>query len=255
MSLEKFKAKFRFSPPAGLVGVEQEAFLVDQDGHVVPRSPDLVRAANGEHSWLKPELSACQVECVTAPTRPEDLAARLQSQQVTLRALAGSLGLRVAFKPVAPAEMPLTVYKSIDHFKAESKRYNQIATLLSPETLQAGCRVAGLHVHVGMPDHKSALAAYNRAVRHVDRLIELGCQSERLAIYKHMPLQWRPTQYNSWYDFYRFASFVGFANNPRDNWALIRLSVHGTIEFRMFDTTDDTDQIMDLVWSCVRATQ
>ncbi|MEK7498442.1 MAG: hypothetical protein AAB611_01120, partial [Patescibacteria group bacterium] len=42
------------------------------------------------------------------------------------------------------------------------------------------------------------------------------------------------------------AQFRGFAENPRNCWDLIRISRHGTIEFRMFGVTDHVDEV--LMW-------
>lgn len=142
--------------------------------------------------------------------------------------------------------MPLDVYPD------PTGRYQRITKDMPRKILRAACRVIGTHVHVGMRDHEMALRVYNYAIRHLAELCEMGNGSfgERLAIYKQMAPDYEPKPYASWEEYYNTALEKGFAEDPRKCWTLIRISVHGTIEFRMFGATDSIDRIVSWATRC-----
>ena len=145
--------------------------------------------------------------------------------------------MSVRYLSVAPENMPLDVYPDA--------RYLGIADRISPNALISACRVAGTHFHVGMPDWETALEVYNRVVGEIDYLINLGNRTngERIRIYAGMAKDFMPRTYRSVDDLFDNFCLNGLADNPRGCYHLIRISVHGTIEFRMFDNTDDPDDI------------
>ena len=147
---------------------------------------------------------------------------------------------------VGPEDMSLAVYPD--------PRYQRISATLSREVLSAACRVIGTHVHIGMPDHEVALKVYNSVVEKVDELCEIGDGSSgrRLDLYRLMAPQWRPMRYDSWENFFEVAQEENFSEDPRHCWTLIRISPHGTIEFRMFGSTDSLEKIIDWAKTCHR---
>lgn len=240
-----FREKFPFNPNRAFgVGLEREYFLVDANGNPVAAAKavldSLPAVIDGVGSFGY-ELSACQVE---TQSFPQDTVEGIWASQVrledTLTKAARQHGVRAVHMEVAPEDMPLDVYPD------PNGRYQRIAVSMPEEVLRAACRVMGTHVHIGLPDHETALRVYNGVVDHVDELSELGDGSsgERLSLYRVVKPDNRPPRYASWEAFEAFASEQNFFENPRDCWHLVRLTIHGTIECRMFGATDSLDNVI-----------
>ena len=58
---------------------------------------------------------------------------------------------------------------------------------------------------------------------------------------------YQPTAYESSEHLFEIARAEGFTDNPRNCWKLIRISIHGTVELRMFGVTDNLDEILEWV--------
>lgn len=261
MTIEKFRSLFSYDQGrAGAVGVEREILITNPAGEVVPMAHKVLTGLERgiyEDAWNGPivhlekgafgyELSACQIETRVGPCALEELNGLLQRRDRELSAAFRHYGLRALHSEVGPADMPLDVYPD------PSGRYQQITKNMPREILLAACRVIGTHVHIGMPDHDTALRVYNHVIRHLAELCEMGNGSfgERLAIYKQMAPDYEPKPYASWEEYYQTALAKGFAEDPRKCWTLIRISVHGTIEFRMFGATDSLDRIVGWATRC-----
>jgi len=244
--MQKFMSRFDFKVAgARLIGVERESFLADTDGKIVAAAPQVLEklASNSEFGY---ELSACQLEDRVGPTTIKELYGELKKNDLVADNILAGLGLKRLFLEVAPEGMPLDV------FPDPTGRYASVASKMSRETLLAACRVVGTHCHVGMPDHNTALMVYNKVIQHTDRLSRLGDKSRgrRLAIYNQVAPDSTPPSYDSWGEFYAEAQAKGFVDDPRRCWHLIRLSVHGTIEFRMFGATADCEEIVRWATDC-----
>jgi len=247
MSLQEFMDRFRFSRErAGLIGVERESFLTIRDTSiVVPRAKDALERL-GSPARFTSELSACQIEERTSAVSREMLIGELlELQRKGDRALI-DLGLQKNYWEVGPEDMLLDVYPD--------PRYLEIAQDMNPEVLRAACRTAATHVHVGMPDHETALRVYNWAVKNFRELCSMGDLSggERLKLYRMVVPEADPVSFGTWADFYRAARSRGeeVVSDPRRFWTLIRISVHGTIEFRMAGSTDDVDRVNSWARDC-----
>lgn len=240
--MHNFLSLFKYTPDCTLMlGVERECFLT-QNGSIVPISPQVLPLLpNDGHFGF--ELSACQLEERIGPCHLLDVpAAFLANEKETIEA-ERSLGFSRLYCEVAPDDMPLDV------FPDPTGRYQKITKNMPKEVLLSACQVAATHIHVGMPDHHTALEVYNKVITHLDQLCLWGDHSNgrRLEIYRNMAPDYLPLPYASWEAFHEEAMIKGFVNDPRKCWHLIRLSIHGTIEFRMFGTTDDKNQI--LAWA------
>lgn len=265
--MEKFKSQFAFdSSKALFVGVEREYFITNSEGVIVPKAKQILDYAGVDYypAWedyfpdriqderFGYELSACQIESRTFPCQITELGKELVVGQRDLEeylcqaSRKGGIKLNLSCVEVAPETMPLDVYPD------PSGRYQKIVKKMPREILLAACRVIGTHVHIGMPDHETALRVYNSAIKHVDELCKLGDKSngERLEIYKIVAPDFMPPSYSDWQVFYETAVKKGFDSDPRKCWNLIRISKHGTIEFRMFGTTDDLDEIIKWAEKC-----
>lgn len=235
--LADFLARFKFVKAMnGHVGVEREHFLVSSSGVPAPRSGEFLRLIN-DPRWTY-ELSACQVESRTKPKR--DLSAikmELLENANNGERVAKKLGLHLVNQEVGNANMPLDVYPDA--------RYLEIVRTIPHERLEAACRVTGTHIHLGVRDMCQAISVYNALIPHLEEFCRMGDHSggERLRLYKTMATKWQPTVYESAEHLFEIALQDGFAENPRNCWKLIRISIHGTIELRMFGVTDHADEI------------
>ena len=163
--------------------------------------------------------------------------AALEKNDLYGQQIANKMGVYLQVIEVGPKNMPLEVYPD--------PRYLQIVSNIDQKRLSAACRVTGTHIHLGMPDIFTAIKAANRLREHLDFLCQIGDHSkgERLRLYKEMALNWQPPYYESSEHFFEVARSEGFVDNPRNCWHLIRISVHGTVELRMFGVTEDLDEI------------
>jgi gamma-glutamyl:cysteine ligase YbdK (ATP-grasp superfamily) len=209
-----------------------------RDGKIVPIAPEIIPqlAGRGNYGY---ELSACQLELRTDPVRLEHASETLRKAQDLLSEHEAMFDFKASHIEVAPIDMPLDVYPD------PTGRYQVITKNMPTEILRAACRVAGTHIHIGMADPQQAVRAYNAAIRKWPELCRLGdkSQGERLEIYKVMAPDFNPPEYAGWEEFEKYAASRGFTENPRNCWHLIRISMHGTIEFRMFGATPCTNEI------------
>lgn len=266
--MEKFIALFNFTPQNSLcVGVERECHLTDLAGNIVPWAPQVLdwmwSRLNGRGHCYGYELSACQFEDKFAGPVPMDqVRNQLLINEAEIKVAEQALGFRRVFHGVAPEEMPLDVYPD--------ERYLRITQTMPRAVLLAACRVAGVHVHIGMPDPETALRVYNQVIEKLDYLYEIGftdtgdrlglyrevvssgvAKSQRILLFeKHLTTAPTPPPYAGWQEFYERGRREGFDSDPRRLWDFIRLSHHGSIEFRVFDTTEDIDQIVRWAQIC-----
>ena len=268
-SIKLFMNQFSFHAENTLkVGVERECHLM-KDGKIVPIAKQVLEWLwtnnDGRCHCYGYELSACQLEDRTE--KPCDLAEvkkLMLKNEADIQDAEKALGFRRVFLGAAPADIPL------DHYPTE--RYDRIVQRLPRQALLAACRVTGVHILVGMPDHETALKVYNQVIKYFEMLCRLGYtfSSERLDLYEevvdnadkisfsprvrlffeHLIEVRQPPPYADWQEFYTRACREGFVNDPRRLWDFIRISKHGAIEFRMFDTTSDLDRIVFWAATC-----
>lgn len=240
--MDQFLSQFKYNPDKKLyVGVERECFLTQND-NIVPMSPQVLSVLPKDNRFGY-ELSACQLEERIGPCKLSDVPKSLQDNNKEIQAAELRLNFSRCYCEVAPDDMPLDV------FPDPTGRYQKITANMPRETLLSACQVAAVHIHIGMPDHATAMRVYNQVIDHLDILSAWGDNSNgrRLDIYKKMAPDFLPRPYFSWQDFYTEAKEKHFWQDPRKCWHLIRLSIHGTIEFRMFGTTADNEKI--LAWA------
>jgi len=223
----------------GSVGVERECFILNPTLNViVPEAHKVLSSWKGGAEFGY-ELSACQIELRVGPCAIDDLEKKLTERDGQLNELLGNHGYVPLHTEVGPENMSLEVYPD------SRGRYRRITEGMPRSVLLAACRVAGTHVHIGMPDHDTTLHVYNSLLARFNDLCEMGDGSfgERLRIYKEMAPKYLPVTYANWDQFYQVAIQDNFAKDPRRCWTLIRISPHGTIEFRMFGATNSIRRI------------
>lgn len=246
--MDTFMKRFRFRPECHLsVGVERESFITDAAGTIVPGAERMLGILSDSDRFGY-ELSACQLEDRVGPHTCGDVRDALIRNDAAIAVVERRLGFGRSRTEVAPEDMPLDVYPD------PTGRYQAMVETMPTETLRSACRVIGTHVHIGMSDAGTALRTYDAVCGEWERLCRLGDGSdgERLRIYRRMASDFVPRRYGSWERYHRYAVEHGFDADPRKCWHLIRISVHGTIEFRMFGTTGNVDTIMGWVEECHR---
>lgn len=243
MKIQKFMQQFNFRNDGKmLVGIEREGFILNCNGKIAPLASKVLEILK-DRLRFGYELSACQLEDRIGPCKLQDLKNHIAANDEEIRKAEKKINFSRLYCEVASANMPLDV------FPDPTGRYQKIVRNLPKDILLAACRVAAIHIHIGMPDHRTAMKVYNKAINHIEELCKLGDGSngKRLKIYKIMAPDFKPPRYHDWQDFYDLAIAKNFVADPRKCWHLIRLSVHGTIEFRMFGSTPDLDKIIN--WS------
>lgn len=246
MTADEFRAMFKFNPEyAGKVGIERECFLTDSEGSIRPLAPLALASMNGSSSNFGYELSACQLEDRIGPCDVDQARTELQKNDQSIKKMMRTTGFGILRTEVAPESMPLDVYPD------PKGRYQRITQNMPLEILRAACRVAGTHIHVGMPDAETALQVYNKVIPQLPQLIKLGDSSngERLRIYKVMAPNFQPVPYESWKEFHSYAAEHKYDSDPRSLYHFIRISVHGTIEFRVFGAHPSSEVVA--VWAKV----
>ncbi len=246
IAMRQFMDLFKFdSSKALFVGVERECFLTDLGNMIVPKAPAVLRHLNDPLRYGY-ELSACQLEERVGPCAVDQILAELVENSLNLDRVGWLMNFKRLHTEVGPENMPLDVYPD------PSGRYQEIVKTMPRHILLAACRVIGTHIHIGMSDHETALKVYNHVIKKCDWLCARGNGSfgERLDIYRVVAPDCDPHPYADWADLYRVALEKGFDQDPRKCWTLIRISKHGTIEFRMFGATASLERIVSWAKLC-----
>ena len=247
--IDNFFQKFNYDSEKTLhVGIERESFT-SRNGKIIPLTPEilpLIYKIQPKFQSFGYELSACQLEMRYGPYHISEVNDGLLSASAELQDLEERFNFSCYFADTAGQEIPLDVYPD------PTGRYAKISASLSKDILHAACYIAGTHVHIGMPNANDALRVYNCLSKHVHELIEMGDNSngERINYYKLMSNNLEPISHENIDSWVQHAMDNGYYNDPRKNWTLIRLSIHGTIEFRMFGSTPDISKINEWVNVC-----
>lgn len=254
---EKFFAQFAFNQSgAGLVGVEREQFIISPGTKsVVPLALQYLQRIRSLKKSLRHskfsfgyELSACQLESKIGPCQLHKIGDWLRRCEAFLQQIDMFLALSRADIEVAPEEMPLDIYPD------PTGRYQVITQNMPRNVLSAACRVAATHIHVGMPNLLTAIETYNKVIDYTDDLMLCGDSSSgrRMSLYSVMANHYRPEPIASADEFFRQAQLFKYDQDPRKCWTLVRISIHGTLEFRMFGATSSIDRIVEWAARCHR---
>jgi carboxylate-amine ligase len=252
---------FGSSEPFSL-GVEEELFLVDPaTGRQTNTSGAVLKRLGAVEGRVEPELHACQVELITDVCRRASEA---------VRALAA---LRRAVLDTGGGLLGAGTHPGASEDEAEitdKERYERIRYLLGDAVATP---VAGLHVHVGMPDPETAIRAFNGLRRHLPLLQALAANSPfrhgrdtGLASAREVTLRgWArsgvPRAMASFEDFCEMTRVLARAADVPDyTWFWWKLRPHpqlGTVEVRALDaqaSLADTGTLVALVHCLARHT-
>ena len=234
------------------VGVEEELFLVDPvTGHQANASTAVQERLGPVGGTVERELHACQVELITdvCESAGEAATALAGMRRAVLATGAGLLG-----SGTHPAAM------EGDADITDKERYERIRDLLGDAVATP---VAGLHIHIGMPDSETAIRAFNGLRRHLPLLQALGANSPyrhgrdtglasaREVTIRGWPRSGVPRAMRDYADFLAMARLLARAADVPDyTWFWWKLRPHprlGTVEIRALDTQSSVDETAALV--------
>ncbi len=242
------------------VGVEEELFLVDPiSGRQVNSSQAVLDRLGDVSGTVERELHACQVELITGVHRRVGGAVRelAELRRAVIQTGAGLLGSGT-HPSAAEGDADIT----------DKERYERIRFLLGDAVVTP---VAGLHIHVGMPDSESAIRAFNGLRRDLPLLQALaanspfrhgrdtGLASVRELSLRGWPRSGAPRAFRDYADFCELSRVLtGAADVPDYTWFWWKLRPHprlGTVEIRALDaqaSLTDTAALVALVHCLAR---
>jgi carboxylate-amine ligase len=242
---------FGSSDPFSL-GVEEELFLVDPvTGRQVNGSEAVLERLGPVQGTVERELHACQVELITDVCRN------------AAGAVSRLGGLRRAVLETGAGLLGSGTHPSASEGEAEitdKARYERIHGLLGDAVATP---VAGLHIHVGMPDPETAIRAFNGLRCHLPLLQALGANSPfrhgryaglasaREVTVRGWPRSGVPRAMRDFADFTgAVALLTRAADVPDYTWFWWKLRPHprlGTVEVRALDAQAPLEDLAGLV--------
>jgi glutamate---cysteine ligase / carboxylate-amine ligase len=157
--------RFGFSEPFS-IGVEEELFLVDPvTGRQMNSCATVLERLGEVQGKVEPELHACQIELITDihGSARDAVAALGELRRAVLRTGTGLLASGT-HPSAAEGDAAITA----------TERYERVHYLLRDAAVTP---VAGLHVHVGMPDPVTAIRTFNGLRRELPLLQALAANS------------------------------------------------------------------------------
>ncbi len=248
MSVENQRAlNVEFNPQfAGRVGIELEGMLILDSGGAVPivnkKLIGKLQQVGGLNSFVSPELSAAQIEIKTSPVPASYALYDLQDKLDALRCALRKSGLpQVVFQGLGPENMPLTVYP-------DNPRYSTLFQAAPKDVRQFACRAMAFQLHIGVASRQSAIALYDAFVARAEDLIR-EFYSQRLEQYLRYVPYALPQQFSNWQEFenFCFKRKVRCAEQFGNIHSLVRITKHGTVELRFFDSSLDFELFANII--------
>jgi glutamate---cysteine ligase / carboxylate-amine ligase len=234
------------------LGVEEELFLVDPStGRQTNTSREVLARVADVPGTVEPELHACEVELITGihATVGQAVAEIREMRHAVTQTGAGILGSGT--------------HPSSEEGEAEitdKERYERVHDLLGDAIVTP---VAGLHVHVGMPDPETAIRVFNGLRNHLPLLQALsanspfrhgrdsGLASARDMTMRAWPRSGIPRAMSDFDAFCEMSEAVSHAAGVPDYtyfWWKVRPHPRlGTVEVRALDTQTSTEELAALV--------
>ncbi|GAA0680581.1 glutamate--cysteine ligase [Natronoarchaeum mannanilyticum] len=243
----------------GTLGIEEEFFVVDEDGRPVSGTDELVYESDPPEileGRLDHELFKFVIETQTPKIDSlDDAPATLSAIRSALVEHAADHGYRIA----AAGLHPTAKWRELEH--AEKPRYRaQLERIQYPQHRNT---TAGLHVHVGVDDADKATWIANELRWYLPPMLALsanspfwngfdtGLQSARAKIFEALPNTGMPTRFENFEEYREFERTMietGSINDRGELWYDVRPhSGIGTVEVRTPDGQADEDRILAFV--------
>jgi carboxylate-amine ligase len=243
------------------LGAEEELFLVDPvNGRMVNSSAAVTERLASAMGGIERELHAGMIEFVSdVCANPADVIGQLAHRR------AACLGTGVGL--LGSGTHPTATDDEAEI--SDKARYERIHRLLGAAV---STPVAGLHVHVGMPDAETAIKVFNAMRRHMPLLqglaanspyrhgLDTGLASARGVTISGWPRSGIPRALRDYDDFCAMADLLTSAAGVDDyTWFWWKLRPHpklGTVEIRTFDaqsSLQDTEALVAITHCLARA--
>jgi carboxylate-amine ligase len=243
----------------GTLGIEEEFYIVDEDGRPTSGIDDLVYGEEPPEilqERLDHELFKCTIETQTPLIeQPSQAREYLLAVRDALVEHADDHGYRIA----AAGLHPTARWRELEH--ATKPRYRaQLDRIQYPQHRNT---TAGLHVHVGVDDADKATWIANELRWFLAPMLALsanspfwngfdtGLASARAKIFEALPNTGVPTRFKSFEEYLRFEQRMVELESINDRgelWFDVRPHTgHGTVEIRTPDAQGDTDRVLAFV--------
>ncbi|MFB6086498.1 MAG: glutamate--cysteine ligase [Halodesulfurarchaeum sp.] len=243
----------------GTVGVEEEYFVVDEDGVPTAGSDELVyenEAPEPITGDVDHELFKFVIETRTRKLdSPEEAPMAVREIRTTLQEYAAEYGFRIAAAGIHPS----ADWRLQEH--AEKPRYrSQLDRIQYPQHRNT---TAGLHVHVGVDDADKAIWIVDEIRQYLPLMLALsanspfwngfdtGLCSARAKIFENLPNTGMPTAFESFEAYRAFETRMLETDSIRDSgelWYDVRPHTDlGTVEVRIPDAQDRVGHVDALV--------
>ena len=243
----------------GSLGVEEEFFVVDEDGRPTAGTDELVYETDPPavlDGRLDHELFKTVIETQT-PTL--DGLADAEDAVREVRAALVDHARDNGFDVAGAGLHPLARWRDLEH--AEKPRYrSQLDRIQYPQHRNT---TAGLHVHVGVDDGDKAVWIANELRWYLPILLSLsanspywngfdtGLQSARAKIFEGLPNTGMPTAFGGIEEFLQYERRMletGSINDRGELWHDVRPHTeHGSVEVRTPDGQADADRVLAMV--------
>src|SRR6476619_7314064 len=239
------------------VGVEEEFQIVDPDtwelrSHVQELLASSVPAFGDQ---VKREMHQSIVEVGTKIcSNVGELAQEIIRNRRDLADAAERVGLRIA----AAGTHPFSNW--IDQVISPGERYQHIVEEL--QQLARSLLIFGMHVHVAMPDHSTAIDLMNAARYFLPHLLALstsspfwmgrdtGLKSYRTTIFRRFPRTGVPDHFGSWSEYENYVNLLVDLHCIDDGkkiwWDIRPHPTFGTLEFRVCDVPTRVEETVTI---------
>jgi len=243
----------------GTLGIEEEFYIVDDNGRPVSGIDELVYESEPPAiltDRLDHELFQCTIETQTPIIESvADVASILETIRSALTDHAEAHGFRIAAAGLHPA----ADWQELEH--ATKPRYQaQLNRIQYPQHRNT---TSGLHVHVGVDDPDKAVWIANELRWYLSPLLALsanspfwcgvdtGLASGRAKIFENLPNTGVPTRFEDFEAFQQFETRMvetGSINDRGELWFDVRPhTTHGTVEVRTPDANADPAVVTAIV--------
>ena len=246
--------KFNPSKPF-TVGIELEVQLVDPETLNLKRASHLI-FENPPTPLVQKEFLQSMVEFVTGVhEEPESAVSELHSAVEKVCALGEEKGFLLSASGTHPVAEPEKVRVT------ENERYLRL--LEEFQEVLRNFLIYGLHIHVGFPDEKSMMNAYNAFVKYSPLFLALsasspffrgkntGILSYRSKLFEQLPRAGAPQHFENFEEFlelYGRLKEAGVVESLKDIWWDVRPRPDfGTVELRICDSVADFKRLEGLV--------
>src|SRR6056297_3686335 len=243
----------------GTLGIEEEFFIVDDDGRPVSGIEELIYNSEPPElleDRLDHELFQCTIETQTPLIEsPAEAGSTLRAVREALVDHAESHGFQIAAAGLHPAAK----WQELDH--ATKPRYTaQLDRIQYPQHRNT---TAGLHVHVGVDDADKAVWIANELRWYLSPVLALsanspywngfdtGLASARAKVFENLPNTGIPTRFADFEAYDRFEQRMvdtGSINDRGELWFDVRPHTGlGTVEVRTPDAQSDPEIVLAFV--------